>query len=272
MASLEKSRGILNGILAEQPWDKAAALSLAAVTGRMATIAHFGGWTEEATRWNAERERVVLELYKRFPDDEGSMESMANVWFMRANGRQKLEDQAACLQNALDLFERLLRSRPGVRARMHDVAVTSKALAAAVLGLRDYSRARAHAERAVDLDRMVIERDPLDARARLDYAYSLSTLASIESDTGNLPRGRDLFRQSVEIRRALWTTEPRNARIRIAYVSGLFQLADCLKRANLKAEARPLLMEALAILQEHKMREPQARRLHQEIREMLAAR
>lgn len=272
MASLEKSRQILNGILAEQPQDKAASLSLAVVAGRMATIAHFAGWPEQAARWNTERERLVLQLFDRFPHDEGAMEAMANVWFMRAQARQRLEDQSACLQKALDLFEKLLHAHPAVRARMYDVSVTSKSLASAAINLKDYSQARVHAKRAADLDRMVVDGDPLDARARLDYAFSLSTLASIESDTGNLSRAQDLFQQSVEIRRTLWAAEPQNARIRIAYVSGLYYLGGCLARAGSKADARRLLFEALAILQKYNMREPQARRLQQQIREMLAAR
>ncbi|MCC6367040.1 MAG: serine/threonine protein kinase [Bryobacterales bacterium] len=272
MASFEKSRQILNGILAEQPQDKAASLSLAMVTGRMATIAHFAGWPDEAARWNAERERLVLQLFERFPHDEGAMEAMANVWFMRAQAPQRLEDQSACLQKALDLFEKLLRAHPAERARMYDVSVTSKSLASAAINLKDYSQARVHAKRAADLDRMAAEGDPLDARARLDYAFSLSTLASIESDTGNLSRAQDLFQQSVEIRRTLWAAEPQNARIRIAYVSGLYYLGGCLARAGSKADARRLLFEALAILQKYNMREPQAQHLRGQIREMLAAR
>ena len=267
LGSYSKERTLLEGILAERPADQAARRELIIVLGRMVSIARKAGRDDQAGELASLRERLVEDQFRRRPREEDAMESMANLWFARAQATRNMQEQARCLSEALGLFTELLEHHAGSPYRTYDVAITSKTLASTLIELKDLGRAQQHAERALELDASRVAGDPLNSRAKLDQTYSLNTLAYIRQERGNGAKAVELYRQSLSIREELWRREPGNERIRGAYVSGLLYLARSLAAAGSYAESLRHCQASMRILDQYHMEEPG----YQELRRQMLA-
>jgi len=107
--------------------------------------------------------------------------------------------------------------------------------------------ARAHALEAARLDARRIALQPLNAAAKLDYSFDLSTLGDAEVAAGRYDEALRRFREALPIRRELWEKDPANvfAGYRLVYM--LARLGETMVLAGESDRAEAPLREAIAV-------------------------
>jgi tetratricopeptide (TPR) repeat protein len=149
-----------------------------------------------------------------------------------------------------ELYDEMLQASPADPRWMRNVALVHKYMSSMYMGelppeQRDLDRGLQHAEKAVELDERRSAAMPDDAQARLDLAFSLSTLVSAWDRKGDLKKATAYATRSEEIRKALWEADPKNYQARDRLANALVRTADLYLRQGDRKSALQRLREAI---------------------------
>ncbi|MEK7408896.1 MAG: serine/threonine-protein kinase, partial [Acidobacteriota bacterium] len=209
-----KARAILEAVLSAEPQHRAALLEmgrLLILTG--AQLAHVG---QQAA--SLETKRKALAHWERLaadaPDDEHVRRGLGAAYSEMATATADhlpLGERLDFGNRAKSVYQKLLEARPSDSERMRNLARIHKYLSGMHV---DADRVLEHAQAAVELDGRRVQAAPQDAVARIEFAQSLSMVATGWEMKGELSRAAAFAERSVDIRRALWEADPKDHRVR----------------------------------------------------------
>ncbi|MCC6368631.1 MAG: serine/threonine protein kinase [Bryobacterales bacterium] len=215
LGSYNKARAILEEVLKAEPRHRAASLEM----GRLLTLigaqlVHAG---QDAASLEMKRKALAHweSLAKDAPDDEQVRRGLAAAYSEMATataGQLPNNERFAFGDRAMAVYEKLLVSRPSDPERMRDLARVHKYLSG--MYQDDANRMLEHARAAVKLDERRVQAAPRDALARMEFAQSLSMVATGCEKKGDLSTAAAFAQRSVDIRRALWEADPKDHRVR----------------------------------------------------------
>jgi non-specific serine/threonine protein kinase/serine/threonine-protein kinase len=224
LTTYKKARAILEAVLRTAPRHRAAELAM----GRLlvligAQLVHVG---EPVASLETKREALALwiRLAAGAPEDEQIRRGLAAAYSEMATATAddlRVEQRLEFGNRAREIYQRLLADRPADAERMRDLARVHKYLSG--MYQNDADRALENAQAAVELDLRRTEAAPLDSAARMEYAQSLSMVATGWEKKGNLSKAISFAERSVEIRRKLWEADSKDHRVRerLAYALAL---------------------------------------------------
>jgi tetratricopeptide (TPR) repeat protein len=181
------------------------------------------------------------------PDSEENIRGLASARFSLSTQHtraRRRDEGAAAMQDALQLFERLLGRKPDDTDRKRNVALCHKNLVA-YYATRDPDRSLRHALSAAQLDSERVAAEPHSAQAKLDYAIDLSVLGDHYLLTKRYAEALPHYEKSLGLRRTLADADPLNAYAaeRLAYI--LQQTGAVHVLSDAPARGVPLLLESL---------------------------
>jgi non-specific serine/threonine protein kinase/serine/threonine-protein kinase len=239
LASYEKARSILRGLLLRSPDSTEGRIALAQLNLRLSEVHLFVRDYDRAL--DTAREALSgWEAITRRSRDEQSVRGVAAAHFHIAKVMLASDDGKAALtqfQESIELHKGLLASIPDNAENQRDLALDNKYLCAVFCDLGDLKSAAGHCQDAVDLDEKRVAVNPGDSLAKQDLAYSLSETGSTYHLKGDLPRALDWLRRSLAIRQELAKADPHDIRVRISLVYPHMELGEVLAEAGRSTES-----------------------------------
>lgn len=222
-----KARAILEAVLCAEPGHRVASLGMGRVLVLIgAQLVHAGRPAE-----SLEAKRKALAHWERAardaPEDEQVRRGLGAAYSEMATataGDLPRDERLAFGNQARTLYQSLLEARPSDPERMRDLARIHKYLSG--MYPNDAGRVLEHAQAAVELDERRVQTAPLDAVARMEFAQSLSMMATGWEMKGDLPAAAAFAGRSVDIRRALWEADPKDHRVRDRFAYALTLLGQ----------------------------------------------
>ncbi|MCZ2149787.1 MAG: serine/threonine protein kinase [Bryobacterales bacterium] len=215
LASYDKARAMLEELLKAESRHRAASLELGRVLTLIgAQLVHVGRGAD-----SLEVKRKALDHWERLakdaPEDGRVWRGLGAAYSEMATATADQlphHDRLAFGNRAMAVYEKLLEARPADPERMRDLATVHKYLSG--MYQDDANRMIEHARAAVKLDEQRVQAAPRDATARMEFAQSLSMVATGCEKKGDLLTATAFARRSVDIRRALWEADPKDHRVR----------------------------------------------------------
>ena len=181
---------------------------------------------------------LMRSLLLRFPQDkvlrEDYAEGLSGVASALTNVDQ-LERAADTFRQAIDLREKMLLDDPHNVTLQRNLIVANGNYAVVLgvgwaMNLGRSADARAAADRAVTLARVMVAADPRDANARYDLAMSLSRLGCVDPAPGETARSLANLEEAIASMEAAWKANPKSLQI-------LNQLAVARQFAGMRLES-----------------------------------
>lgn len=246
LASYRKARTILEELLQADPRNLTASLELGRVLGLLgAQLVHVGRRADSLevkkkalTHWE--------KLVKDAPGDERMWRGLGAACSEMAtatDGQLSHHDRLAFAHRARVVLTKLLESRPADPERMRNLAIVHKYLSG--MYQDDANRMMEHARAAMKLDERRVAAAPFDAAARMEFAQSLSMVATGCERNGDLPAAAAFAERSADLRRALWEADPKDHRVRDRFAYALTLLGRFRRRQGDWRGALASLNEAI---------------------------
>jgi tetratricopeptide (TPR) repeat protein len=219
MKSLEKGRALLAQFLADRaPLDlEVIYLSL---TRDLADIRR----SPELTSEGLQRART---LRARYPDNDSAIEALAHTVFFAALEADGSDQELPLWGEANQGYRALVERYPDNTAHVRNLALTEKYMGAAQHDFKRLDLARAHYERALELDRRLQKLHPENRQTMIDVAIDLGNIASLDRDAVP-PRhaaAAALYRESLTLRERAAALDPADVFARQSLGYNVLQLS-----------------------------------------------
>ncbi|MCC7240966.1 MAG: serine/threonine protein kinase [Acidobacteria bacterium] len=226
LASLEKGRSLLASIRARPAGAVEVELADLRLLRQLARVVPASDSIRALALVREGVERAEA-LRSRFPERHDVIEAQANAYFSAALAAEPVE-ALPLWTSASRVFGDLVGRVPDEPTHLRGLALTEKYIGAHHHAVHRLDLARAHYERALELDRRVQVLRPDDRHATMDLAFDLGNVASVlwEAVPPDLVRVADLYRESLALRERAVTLDPRDVSARQAMGYALVQLSD----------------------------------------------
>jgi len=225
------------------------ALTLAAkVHGSLGALLFFTGKVPDATAHF--EQGVALARRCREVDAGGaaSAETLGAALLARATGLQG-HARIPAFEEALAVYEPILKSHPDSMEVMRNVARCAKYLAAELLEEENYARGLEYSLRARALDEARLARFPEDRRIMVDLTNDLGDLGQLQSYLHQQTEAVTTLRRNLDLRRRLAAEDTGNAMLQERVAVSHRSLAMILQAGGDHREARAEYRQALSMYQ-----------------------
>src|SRR5262245_13075348 len=146
------------------------------------------------------------------------------------------------MEQALELFEKLLAAKPDDLDRKRNVALCHKYLSS-YFGATDPRRWHQHALKAAELDAERMRAEPQNAQAKVDYTFDISILGEYHTSQAQYDQALPYYEEALAMRRDLSERDRANAHGRSVLALTLTSVAGVHVLAGRHQRASPLLLE-----------------------------
>ena len=162
-----------------------------------------------------------------YPDRNDVIEAQANAYFYAAL-MSGSDETLRRWTEASGVFHELVTRMPNNPSHVRSLALTEKYIGAFHHNARQLDLARAHDERAFELDRQVQALRPDDRQTTIDLAIDLGNVASLlwQAAPPDLRQAAALYRESLVLRERAAAKDPQDVYARQALGYCLMQLSD----------------------------------------------
>jgi len=174
---------------------------------------------------------------------------VANAYYHVADALQLTDPQTSLpmRQQALEVFESILRAQPEDDRAQRDVALAYKTIAATFEMLGRTDEQEAALERAFAVDEQRVAANPRSAEARLDLSFDTSQIATFRARRGDFRGALPYMQRTVEIRKALLEADPQDARVRGRLAFAYLRAGSLQLRLGSDSEALENLQAGVAL-------------------------
>ena len=216
--SYQKAVDLLRPLATRPRPSRSAALELGRVELALATTANIMGATSEAQAAARDATRVAESWLGQNPGDSEAQRLLASSHFQSAillRGPESLTQ----LQQAGEIFDRLLADKPDDLDRQRNAALVQKYVGSYYEAQRDFARALPYELRGEELDEKRLAADPANRLTQFDLAIDLSNVAFAQWQTGHLEEAATGYERSLAMRLHLAEFDPKDvlARSRVEY-------------------------------------------------------
>ena len=175
---------------------------------------------------------------------EGALWNQIALQHLRVKDYPKLRDAR---RHQLRAAEAVWRSDPNDMNAARSVSLACKQLGAVLEVLKSPDEARPLYDRALELDKARVEREPGRGLWKLDLSFSLGSIAGLLQAAGDLDAALAHAHQAVDLRRAVVAAEPNDDFARGSLVNGYRRLAAIEGRRGRVVESLQWDAEAVAL-------------------------
>jgi eukaryotic-like serine/threonine-protein kinase len=208
VASARKSVALRERVAASRPDDPAALVSLALAHGLLANLVD----NEDAGR-AIEKMKVALDAVPAAAAGHGkTLQAWEVYWHLRALLAGQAGDPAGLRESRrrqVDVAEQRHAVEPGPPTQ-RSLALAYKYYAGALQRLGDRENGLRFAEKALALDRQLVEKDPANPHRRLDLSFSHGQVASLLRDGGDWDGAIAAYGSALALRGAVHAEDPAN--------------------------------------------------------------
>jgi tetratricopeptide (TPR) repeat protein len=233
--NMRKSLALREQVLATNPSSIDFRLELSRTSRNVASMSHDPKEAQALARHSMEIAQVA---FRQDPKNVKVRSTLASAHY--AIGEQVRAEQPKA---AIDHFREALSlyDDPSSISLMH------KKIGAVLIYQRDFEPAVAEYREAIKMDEDVVQRQPSNARSKLDLSYGYSDLGYALSSLKRFPEALENYRKAESIRVAQATGDPSNARARGAVVSVTWRLGSVQARAGDRPGAKATLEKAVLL-------------------------
>jgi len=216
LASYDKSRRLLEAVVAARPTDGLLVTRLAQVDMRRSTLLINLRRPAEAVEAAQAAVREAEALVRARPG-EASIELQGHTFQALGDALSDAGDTEqgrTYWQRAVDVSEQLLALTPDSANRQRTAALAHKYFAGQTPN-NDAGRetSRTHLRRALELDQRRVDAAPADREARLDLSFDFSELGTIASNAHRYDEALEAFTRASDIRAELARVDPTDTRL-----------------------------------------------------------
>jgi len=238
-----QSLQILQAIQSKQPNRPEALLALARAHDRVGSILLALARPQDAMVHHRQNRDLLRQFLERRPDSSAAKEGLQIANFrighdLRAQGRTREALEEYYLPNAGDLLGLQVSPETG-SDRLHMSLVLHALVGGSRMELGEPAVALPHLEQALGLTRMLVDREPNNARYARDWVGAHRTVGAALVALGRFEEGRKQLEEGVQLAENLATRDPMNGAAQAQLIQCLHEWAKGSAKAASAAKTTP---------------------------------
>jgi len=208
VSSIGKAIALREKLSAAAPSELQATLNLAESYGQLAMI--LGG--QEALTPLDRMKSLLDSIPSARAEDTAVLETWSFYVALEGASNRRVSDLTALREirrRQVEIREKLL-SRPGSFEPQRNLALAYKTYGAVLHALKELKPAREFYDKALALDRKLVDADSSNPQRKLDLSFSYGSVGSLLRDEGDFDGSLAAYQNALDLREAVYTPDPAN--------------------------------------------------------------